>query len=465
MSRALPAPWLNSDIKQSMLRRDYLHRKAIRSNNESEWKEYKVARNHVTDIIRTAKRDYYNMLITRGSNDSRRLWQTLRGVIPSKNQSNPSSIVIDDTVLNSDVDIANGFNRHFTSVASKLIGDDGNCNDNVLLNVINDSGNDNIPCLEMPSISFNFVDKEIRTMCANKATGLDEISCKILKLARPIIVESLTYILNLSLSTGIFPKVWKQAKVTPLHKSGALNDTNNYRPISILSVVSKILERAVHNHLYSYVSQNSVLNVHQSGFRPGHSTETSLVDMVDDWLDNINSGKMTGVAFIDLRKAFDTVNHSMLIKKIRDIGASDVTVNWFESYLSERTQKVCFKGTISESLPLSTGVPQGSILGPLLFLIFINDMANVVTHGKITMYADDTTLYTSGNDVNLISKQLTEDLVAIKRWLRANKLFLNTDKTNVMLIGTGSKLRNVDNDSFQWLLMIMHLKGCTVQNV
>ena len=304
------------------------------------------------------------------------------------------------------------------------------------------------PLLELPIITSDFVDKEIRSMSVNKASGLDELSCSVLKLARPVIVESLTYILNLSLSTGIFPTPWKEAKVLPLHKGGDMNDTNNYRPISILPVLSKIIERAVHEHVYSYLSSHNILNVHQSGFRPSHSTDTALIDMVDDWLTNINAGKLTGVAFIDLRKAFDTVNYDILLKKLCNIGASYNTIKWFKSYLTERKQRVSFNGVVSGSSQLNTGVPQGSILGPLLFLIFINDMPDVIKHGKICMYADDTTLYVEGNDVNVISKQLTEDMENIAVWLNNNMLFLNTDKTKIMLLGSTSKLCSVQNDAF-----------------
>ena len=178
----------------------------------------------------------------------------------------------------------------------------------------------------------------------------------------------------------------------PLHKGGDLKSTNNYRPISILSCVSKIIEKAVHKHVYSFLSEYNLINQHQSGFRPFHSTETSLTDMIDTWLNNMNSGKMTGVAFVDLRKAFDTVNHEILLNKLYEIGATDITVKWFRSYLTKRTQKVSFKGSLSNALPVNTGVPQGSILGPLLFIIFINNMCNVIKYGDISMYADDTTL-------------------------------------------------------------------------
>ena len=169
---------------------------------------------------------------------------------------------------------------------------------------------------------------------------------------------------------------------------------------------------------------------------------------------------LTGVAFIDLRKAFDTVNHDILINKLCDIGASSNTLKWFRSYLTGRLQRVLFNGVVSDALPVKTGVPQGSILGPLLFLIFINDMPMVIKHGKISMYADDTTLYVSGSNVNVISKKLTDDMEGITKWLHNNMLFLNTDKTNVMLLGSSSKLRNVHDDSFSVMV-----NGCKLERV
>ena len=154
-------------------------------------------------------------------------------------------------------------------------------------------------------ILFNDEILRMSTKKAKKATGLDDISCKILKLARPVILDRLTFIMNLSLSTGVFPNEWKIAKVVLLHKGGDLKSTNNYRPISILSCASKIIKKVVHKHVYSFLKEFNLINQHQSGFRPFHSTEISLINLVDKWLSNMNSGKMTGFAFLDLQKAFD----------------------------------------------------------------------------------------------------------------------------------------------------------------
>ena len=380
------------------------------------------------------------------------MWNALHNILPRKSSPTPSSITIDDKVCTSDNDIADGFNAHFTGIAAKLIESNGtNNNDGVDTSMFNPNDMSNVDrsnhVLDLPSISPDFVSREIDLMSEKKATGLDEVSCKILKLAKPAILSSLVHIMNLSLNTGIFPDLWKIAKIIPLHKGGDMS-INNFRPIAILPVVSKIIERAVHKHLYDFLSKHSLINENQSGFRPSHSTETCLLNMVNDWTKSMNSGKMIGVAFIDLRKAFDTVNHQILLKKLHDLGASNISLKWFQSYLSGRIQKVCFKNSLSSSRPVTTGVPQGSILGPLFFLIFINCMSSVVSYGQVSMYADDTTLSVSGKNAQDISNKLTCDLESIVKWLNVNDLVLNTDKTHIMLIGTAGRLRTVDDKDF-----------------
>ena len=185
-------------------------------------------------------------------------------------------------------------------------------------------------------------------------------------------------ICNLSLQTSKFPSDWKQARVTPIFKSGDKSDVYNYRPISVLPVVSKIIERAVHNQLYMYLTERNILNPCQSGFRSKHSTNTTLLDVSDHILKNMNDGKATAAIFLDLKKAFDTVNHRLLIEKLKHIGIKDNTLNWFISYLSNRSQVVSINSSLSDSKCIDIGVPQGSILGPLLFIIFVNSLADCI---------------------------------------------------------------------------------------
>ncbi len=230
--------------------------------------------------------------------------------------------------------------------------------------------------------------------------------------------------------------------MTPIYKSGDNEDTYNYRPISILPIVSKILERHVHDLLYKYLDHLKLITSCQSGFRKFHSTATALIKIYDKFLQGFDSGKFIGAVFVDLRKAFDTVNHAILLKKLEAVGIKDKELQWFNSYLSNRTQRVDYRGTLSETQPVTIGVPQGSILGPLLFIIFVNDAPEVVQE-IMDLYADDTTLQTASSTLLELEDKLNRDLSALNGWLKANRLVLNTDKTVCMVLSTRQRRATV----------------------
>ena len=218
----------------------------------------------------------------------------------------------------------------------------------------------------------------MKSLDVSKATGLDLIGPKILKIAPDILCPSISYLVNKSLTSGIFPQQWKEAKISPIFKTGSKDDVNNYRPISILPTLSKIIEKWIQKHLMSFLNSHNVLHEKQSGFREGHSTEFALILMIDSWLKAINDGKFVGCLMVDFRKAFDLVDHSILLQKLKLYKCDENSLSWFKSYLSNRTQRVSMNNKCSASEPIRYGVPQGSILGPLMFLIFINDLPLVL---------------------------------------------------------------------------------------
>jgi retron-type reverse transcriptase len=291
--------------------------------------------------------------------------------------------------------------------------------------------------------------KHICDIPNNKSSGIDGFSVKLLKLAAPYVCHSIAYICNLSLRTSVYPTDWKLAKVTPIFKAGDKLDVGNYRPISVLPLISKIIERAVHNQLYSYLTSMNILLDNQSGFRSNHSTETTLNDVQDFILKNMDNGQATGAIFLDLKKAFDCVNHALLIEKLSNYGIKGITLEWFKSYLGNRAQAVNINATLSDFKNIDIGIPQGSILGPLLFIIFVNSLSNSVDC-KCTMYADDTTLLCTANDSSTLQSKLQCNLSKIADWFKKNNLTLNIKKTKFMVFGTRRVLENFKDVSLYY---------------
>ena len=241
--------------------------------------------------------------------------------------------------------------------------------------------------LEDNQVTESFVLKQLKGLSVKKATGLDRIPACLLKDSAAVTTQTITFLVNLSMTTGIIPDEWKQARVLPLHKSGGQEVMDNYRPISILPVISKIAEKAVNVQLEQYLHHHGLLNAFQSGFRRHHSTLTTVTYFCESIRRSTDAGKLTGALFIDLKKAFDTVPHDDLICKLRRFGFEENSLAWMASYLTNRSQAVCVGDELSSPMPVLSGVPQGSILGPVLFTLYINDLPSCIQFSNI---ADDT---------------------------------------------------------------------------
>ena len=270
-------------------------------------------------------------------------------------------------------------------------------------------------------------------MCSNKSPGYDEINNKILKLSAKEISKPLTHMFNLSFENGIFPNSLKLAIVMPIFKSDDNKKFKNYRPISVLSCFSKVLERLMYNRLINYIDKNGILSKHQYGFRKNRSTEFVIIELIDKITKGIDEGKYTLGVFLDLSKAFDTLDHRILTKKLEHYGIRGTCLKWFESYLENRKQIVKYNKIKSDEMTIKSGVPQGSILGPLLFLLYINDIQNCSKIVSIILFADDTNIFYSHNCLKELNDIMQNEINKISKWLNANKLSINTIKTKFML--------------------------------
>ena len=235
------------------------------------------------------------------------------------------------------------------------------------------------------------------------------------------------------METGVVPDILKIAKVIPIYKAKDPQHCTNYRPISLLPVISKLLGKVVHKRLYTFMNIHNIFYPSQYGFRPKHSTINAITEFTSDVLSSRDNKEHTAGVFLDLSKAFDTINHSTLLKKLQHYGIRGMALEWFRSYLNNRKQYVSYKDTDSIIMEMTCGVPQGSVLGPLLFIIYTNDLPNALIHSNCILFADDTTVYYSSKHIPDIFDKINKDLDSLEDWFKANKLSLNISKTHYMI--------------------------------
>ena len=442
-------PWIDSDILHAINLRDNAFTRYRKDKSVDNFNTFKVLRNKAQSMIKSAKKGFFTETLELHKNDSKSLWTILKNLgLPSKKglSSTGSNIClnIDGNICFDKGSNANCFNEFYTTVASKLVEKLPAC--------VHKFGKSFVTKyyfnLGVVSNSHSFslvpesqVLKYLNNLTANKATGLDAIPSRFVKDGSSIIAQPLAHIINLSLIQGVVPDDLKSARVVPIFKKNDKTSVGNYRPVSILSILSKIYEKVVYDQVESYFKANKLLYKFQSGFRSGFSTDTCLIHLTDFIRMEMDKGHIIGMILLDLQKAFDTVDHSILLMKLSAAGLGDDILRWFTSYLSSRQQLVDVSGTHSASAPVTCGVPQGSILGPLLFLIYVNDMSAVVKN-KLLLYADDSGILVSGKNKSDVEMSLKEDLHLVSQWLIDNKLSLHLGKTESILFGSKYRTRS-----------------------
>ena len=436
-------PWISSAIITSTRRKNILYKKWLKTKTEASLAKYKSYRNKLTQTVRAAEKLYYTNKFEKLKDDLRGTWNIIKAVINgSSTTSHPLEIIDNGNVITDPSKVAGKFNKYFVNIGPNLAKTIDKPREGHFSDYVTSSSSS----MYLTPVDSYEIYEIFHSFNSNKSCGYDEVSLKVVNAVFRYICEPLTEICNLSFVSGIFPDKLKIAKVTPIYKSDDKKVISNYRPISVLPIFSKLLEKLMHKRLLAYLTTKNILVDNQYGFREKHSTYMGILNLIDQVTEAIDNRSYVLGIFIDLSKAFDTINHSILLEKLRLYGIRGTVWEWFKSYLERRSQFVQIGTSKSDVLNITCGVPQGSILGPLLFVLYINDIVNASALFHMIMFADDTNLFLKGRDLNNLISKSNEELAKMSVWFKLNMLSLNIKKTNFIIFRSKNKRLIYDSD-------------------
>ena len=415
-------PWYNSDLRRLKRHVNRSHNRAKRTNTTLSWATFRKVRNSYIQNCRDAESRFASKQIdklTESPFSSKECWRLYRSVLDINTERGCPSFSHNGKVYTSNKDKANLMNTLF--VEKSNIDDTGK----VLPIIYNHPAN----MLSDLELSLTDVSDQLGALDISKAHGPDGVGPRLLKTIKSEIAPSMLKLFKASLAQQCVPQLWKRANVTPIYKKGDKSDPSNKRPISLLNTTGKILEKIIYKYIFNFIRDNSILSSWQSGFLPGCSTVTQLIELYHCFCQNIGNGK-------DISRAFDRVWHIGLLYKLEKAGLSGNLLIWIEHYLQEREQRVCIDGTFSEWGNIRSGIPQGSILGPLFFLIFINDITEVIRHTNIRLFADDICIYITIDNRDETRRLVCSDLQAIHEWSNQWLVEFSVPKTKSLVIST-----------------------------
>ena len=439
-------PWMSPGLLKCVHKQKQLYKRHMKSPLDTLlMKKYKDYRNTLQQILRRSKENYYKSKCQEYRNHTSRLWKMINRIT---GKLNDKSSAVDYLKINQietydSKIITEEFAKHFSSVGKKYANQitKSNISFNQYLNNIIPSPNS----MYMTPTNRTEIETLIDKLPNKTSKGSDNISNLLLKKLKPSISTPLEIIFNKSIEEGLFPNDMKMADVIPLYKNKEKFLVTNYRPISLLVTISKVLEKIIYKRTYGFLCSTEQLYQSQYGFRTGHSCENAISELVGTIVKNKEQKKSTVGVFIDLSKAFDTLNHAMLLQKMERYGIRGCALKWFTSYLDGRKMRVKCTSANTGQLEYSSyydldyGTPQGSCLGPLLFLIYINDLHHTVKYCSIILFADDTTLLQGHKSLKYLKWMIEEDLQNMIDWFKANLLTINISKTECILFNYQKK--------------------------
>ena len=478
--RANNSPFMNKVLSKAVMNRSRVRNKFLKNPNDENRLNYTKYRNYCTGLFRKEKRLYYNNLNMNLITDNRKFWKTVAPLFSEKHFcSNKITLLEGDKIISEDAEVAKKFNNYFSNVVNKL-NIEGFETDYIFIPELDNISNIIEKFKSHPSIQkikeninieakFHFenisepmVQKQIASLNKKKPTTFNNIPTRILVENSDIISPFITNIYNNCKYKSEFPPTLKLADITPVHKKSDRTIDDNYRPVSILPSISKIFERNMYDPIYSYVDK--YLSPFLFGFRKGFSTEYCLIVMLEKWKKAMDQGKFAGALLTDLSKAFDCLNHELLIAKLEAYGFDKESLTYVYSYLSDRKHRTKINNSLSEWADITSGVPQGSILGPLLFNIYINDIFYFVDKSDLANYADDTTPHTVENTIDSLLPCLYKDTSILIQWFKDNYLQMNPDKCKLLISNRDKDLSLIINNEVIECSKSVKLLGVTIDN-
>lgn len=434
--------WINSSLFELMRDREDKFKIARRSNDHDDWEAARKARNLANEQCRYAKSEYIKSKLAEYSGNTKKFWEYLKPIISDKEKSQEEKIELEDARGNE----PEVFNQFFANVGVDLQKQIPP----LLANELNEAEDQEKTKKKKCTFEFrNIIDIEVIEIVKNikihKSSGIPKVSSHLLKLCFKHLIQQLTFMLNLSIKTSKIPVGWKKATITPVFKAGDPRVPGNYRPISTLPLTTKILEKCIHIQLSKYLESNNLLTDKQFGFRKSLSTTKAIHTFLTDIYTGINNKWFTKICYIDLKKAFDTVSHPILYQKLELLGITNHSLDWFKDYLTNREQCVKVNGCVSGGAAVQCGVPQGSTLGPLLFLIYINDVIDTIQAGTL-LFADDTVIYTMDKSYDQAVIKLQKCIDKFMVWTKKSKLTVNISKSKTMTVEPTRQVRESKMD-------------------